>query len=677
MRLEFEPNVTTLPLIDNQELENVGFSSDHDLNSLLKRGIAAAQKGNRDEARKMLSQAAAIDPQSEDAWMWLASISEYPEELLAFLDRVLNINPENARAVEWRQATRSLLAKTFVQRAVSAKDNQSEDMAAQCLDHALSYDARCEAAWFLKASWAESEDEKVALLERVLSFDRKHKGALEALASIHRLRSQAAFDGAKQAAVAGDHLKAIKILDTFLEDVPDSVEAWTLKSHLSPVLEQKIEALEKALEIDPENAAARSGLAFLALTFGESRESSESARAETVQTSEEQSTDGQSTEPETSIQFATDLPADETDPAPIEFEAEPVGETVEIDVPQPDTDIYQQVEFEGTESEFADEPEAVSFSPAEPARSVEELFGPLDAAVDADQETVESLAPFIQETFIQDLTPVEHEEVVAPTAECSGREDAPKPQKVGDACPFCSSVNNPQVFECGSCRATLSFSDIEALMAGRSGDREIVQDAVTRMEAEWNLREFDDSELTALGIGHFNLGNSEAGLKYLQEASRLDPNNVILAGQVNAIAIRLDEIRRQNEVNEAKPTGKTILVVDDSPTVRKLISGKLEKSGHVVVCAADGVEALEHLENGLPDLVLLDITMPRMDGYEVCKQIRANPIAKYLPVVMISGKDGFFDKVRGRMAGSTGYVTKPFGPETLMKALETYLIPEA
>ena len=197
------------------------------------------------------------------------------------------------------------------------------------------------------------------------------------------------------------------------------------------------------------------------------------------------------------------------------------------------------------------------------------------------------------------------------------------------------------------------------------------------MEAEWNLREFNEAEMTSLGLGHLNLGNHEAGLKYLQEASRLDANNVILSGQVNALAIRMDEIRRQNEINETRLTGKRILVVDDSPTVRKLISGKLEKSGHEVVCASDGVEALEQLEAGLPDLVLLDITMPRMDGYEVCKQIRANPLAKDLPVVMISGKDGFFDKVRGRMAGSTGYVTKPFGPETLMKALETYLLPEA
>jgi twitching motility two-component system response regulator PilG len=195
------------------------------------------------------------------------------------------------------------------------------------------------------------------------------------------------------------------------------------------------------------------------------------------------------------------------------------------------------------------------------------------------------------------------------------------------------------------------------------------------MEAEWNLREFTEGELTVLGIGCFNLHDFESGLKFLQEASKLSPNNVILSSQVNAIAIRLDETRRQEEVHDAMPKGKTILVVDDSPTVRKLIAGKLEKSGHNVVCAVDGVDALERLEEGLPDLVLLDITMPRMDGYEVCKHIRSNPDSKDIPVVMISGKDGFFDKVRGRMAGTTGYVTKPFGPETLMKALETYLLP--
>jgi twitching motility two-component system response regulator PilG len=113
--------------------------------------------------------------------------------------------------------------------------------------------------------------------------------------------------------------------------------------------------------------------------------------------------------------------------------------------------------------------------------------------------------------------------------------------------------------------------------------------------------------------------------------------------------------------------------VDDSPTVRKLISSKLEKCGHEVICAVDGMDALEKIEESIPDLILLDITMPRMDGYQVCKQIRSNEATQNIPIVMISGNDGFFDKVRGKMAGTTNYITKPFGPETLMKTVNEYI----
>jgi twitching motility two-component system response regulator PilG len=244
------------------------------------------------------------------------------------------------------------------------------------------------------------------------------------------------------------------------------------------------------------------------------------------------------------------------------------------------------------------------------------------------------------------------------------------------ACPFCHNENEPQAFSCTSCIAVLSMSDIETLLADRHVDRESIQQSVMQMEAEWNQREFNESELTTLGIGHFNLKNFDQGLAYIQEASRLSPNNVFLTGQLNTIAIRLEEMRRQAENRVAMPKGKTILVVDDSATVRRLISSKLEKCGHNVICAVDGVEAMETIENVVPDLVLLDIAMPRMDGYAVCKLIRANDAAKNVPVVMISGKDGFFDKVRGRMAGTTGYITKPFGPEALMRTLEAYLVPE-
>jgi twitching motility two-component system response regulator PilG len=156
---------------------------------------------------------------------------------------------------------------------------------------------------------------------------------------------------------------------------------------------------------------------------------------------------------------------------------------------------------------------------------------------------------------------------------------------------------------------------------------------------------------------------------------KLSPNDVVLASKVNFLAIRLSEIEEhENKLEGVAVKNLTIMIIDDSPTVRKLISGKLEKCGHTVVSAADGMEALEQIKEVVPDLILLDIMMPEMDGYQVCKLIRGNESTKDVPVIMISGKDGFFDKVRGRMAGTSGFISKPFGPETLMKTIETYVV---
>ncbi len=689
MRLELEPNVTAFPLVENTHFENTGASASWDFESILKKGISAAQSGDRDHARKLLSQATAIDPSSEDAWMWLASISEYPEELLAFLNRVLEINPKNERAVEWLKATNSLLAKSLVQRAISANEDGNVQLANQCLDQALVQDKNCEMAWFWKAKVSHSDDHKLDFLNRTLSLNPTNTDALAALAEIKQTRTKAVFEEAKAAAADGDRKKAGEILDNFVNEVPDSVEAWLLKSHLSLGLGEKVEALEKALLLDPDNAAAKSGLAFLALTFGTKQEEVATPAYQTLEVDEEYETAGFVPQPESLVEISSET-----------AESHAVQESI------------SEPEAAQSEQEFSSYPKAVAEH--EPAanydfeteatlvRSVEELFVPdvqnvnavgvsNDAIANAGQlilneSTIgvvyEKPADISNNIHALDEVPVEFVESLL--EEPSGQHDTESSDfdeqttgpYTGFTCPFCTTPNDPQAFQCTSCHATLTLSDIESLLSTSRAEQEVVQHAVTGMEAEWNLREFSEQELTALGIGHFNLKNFEDGLNYLQEASRLNPNNVILAGQVNTIAIRLGEMRRQSESYNAMPKGKKILVVDDSPTVRKLISGKLEKSGHTVICAVDGIEALARVEEGLPDLVLLDITMPRMDGYEVCKQIRSNPDAKDLPVVMISGKDGFFDKVRGRMAGSSGYVTKPFGPETLMKALETYLLPD-
>lgn len=609
MRLELESSITG-PAHKPVEVDN-HFPDSFNAQELLRCGIDAARSGDRESARRLLFQASGIDPRCEDVWMWLASISEYPEELLVFLNNALDINPENRRAKEWRIATRSLLAKTFVQRAIAVHQDGGAAQADQCIEQALKYDPECEMAWFWKASFASTDDQKTECLLKVLEIDPDNQDAKNALDNITRARSNASFREAKNAAVAGRRKKAFELVDEFLMSEPNNAEAWILRSHLSLSLDQKIESLTRALEIDPDNAAARSSYDFLVATVDSANDGNQ-----------------------------TDAAAE---PEPL---AQPLGE------PEPSCEVRETVE-------------------AAVGRSFEDFLH-IDITEDPG---------FVAVT--EDLPEFEIDRKTAPDVSGNGHVTQPDVEEGGvpvsaatNKCPFCGMPNEPQAFSCETCRAVLTLSDIESLLHNLTADRETIKNAVTQMEAEWNLRDFSEDELTALGIGHMNLGNYSGGFKYIQEASRLNPNNVVLAAQLNTIAIRLDEMKRQDEVREAMPSGKTILVVDDSATVRKLISGKLEKSGHHVICAEDGVEALERFEASMPDLVLLDISMPKMDGYEVCKQIRSNPAAKDLPIVMISGKDGFFDKVRGRLAGTTGYVTKPFGPETLMKALETYLLPE-
>lgn len=113
----------------------------------------------------------------------------------------------------------------------------------------------------------------------------------------------------------------------------------------------------------------------------------------------------------------------------------------------------------------------------------------------------------------------------------------------------------------------------------------------------------------------------------------------------------------------------TILVVDDSPTIRSLVSLTLEKYGHQVMCANNGLEALHKLQDVVPDLILSDISMPHMDGYQLCKVIRSNARTKSLPIIMLSGKDGIFDKLRGCMVGATAYLTKPFEIVSLLQLI--------
>jgi twitching motility two-component system response regulator PilG len=123
--------------------------------------------------------------------------------------------------------------------------------------------------------------------------------------------------------------------------------------------------------------------------------------------------------------------------------------------------------------------------------------------------------------------------------------------------------------------------------------------------------------------------------------------------------------------NEAA-AGMKVLVIDDSNTIRRSADIFLKQGGYQVLLAEDGFDALAKVNDLRPDLIFCDILMPRLDGYQTCAIIKRNPHFSSVPVIMLSSKDGLFDKARGRMVGAQAYLTKPFTKDQLLQTVEQY-----
>lgn len=172
--------------------------------------------------------------------------------------------------------------------------------------------------------------------------------------------------------------------------------------------------------------------------------------------------------------------------------------------------------------------------------------------------------------------------------------------------------------------------------------------------------------------------NAATAVKYLKRVLELNPRS---EAALNGLRNYQQQSHVQNMAGGGggdsswraiHPSAKKILVVDDSATVRKLVEITLERRGYRVMTASSAIEAMSRLSESPPDLVLLDVMMPHTDGYKLCRLIKSASSTKDLPIIMLSGKSGFLDKVRGRMAGAIAYMTKPFEPTTLIKTVEEF-----
>ena len=124
--------------------------------------------------------------------------------------------------------------------------------------------------------------------------------------------------------------------------------------------------------------------------------------------------------------------------------------------------------------------------------------------------------------------------------------------------------------------------------------------------------------------------------------------------------------------DKAEFSGLKVMVIDDSKTIRRTAEVLLQKAGCIVLTADNGFEALPIISSQQPDMLFIDIMMPRLDGYQTCSLIKNNPDFRNTPVIMLSSKDGLFDRAKGRVVGAELYLTKPFTREDLLSALRAH-----
>lgn len=233
----------------------------------------------------------------------------------------------------------------------------------------------------------------------------------------------------------------------------------------------------------------------------------------------------------------------------------------------------------------------------------------------------------------------------------------PKPVPPSWHCPLCGAGAAQAAARCPRCGVLLSLANLDDLASNRDVDENTLLEAIQRLLKEVRIAPRFDAHLN-IARAYLNLNRSAEALPHLEKALELKPSDAQVRSAFTALSSR-----------------RLILAVDDSLTVRKIVAVTLERQGYRVQTAMDGMQALAKVNEQRPDLILLDITMPRMDGYQVCKTIKQNAYTRQIPVLMLSGKDGFFDKVKGKLAGATDYLTKPFQEETLLKSVEKYLKP--
>jgi twitching motility two-component system response regulator PilG len=234
------------------------------------------------------------------------------------------------------------------------------------------------------------------------------------------------------------------------------------------------------------------------------------------------------------------------------------------------------------------------------------------------------------------------------------------------SCPLCQSLSSAAAERCPTCKAVTTLENVAAFDTPTNADETAMARAVTRL-APQAVKAPGSEAAFFLGLAYLNLGQPAEAIKVFNAASQRPEADAQWKTRVRRLAEhwRSNEERGTSSGKDLAPP-RTVMVVDDSPTVRKLVSVSLQPAGFRVVTVSCGEKVQAAIdEHGVPDLFVLDINMPGMDGFQLCKLLRKGSETAEVPVVFLTGKDGFFNKLRGQWAGAAEYLTKPFQPKTL------------
>jgi CheY-like chemotaxis protein len=433
-----------------------------------------------------------------------------------------------------------------------------------------------------------------------------------------------AFRQAASAIKAGRKDEARRLLDAFLRDDPENEQGWLWRAAVCEERSEAIRTLERVLKINPENKQA-----LMALE-GYHRQ---------AQQSEQHPSNGQNGSANTAATLASMFGGRPNSDGASQnagfngFNTGNPGAGSNSGFSKPNNGGFATPSFGNRPNAANSATASVSSSPAisAPAQSAQ--------AQSAQAQSAQAQSAPAQSAPAQPVQATAHR-----------ADSRPNPAW---RCPLCAFTASQKQAVCGGCRAVVDLDDLDAIAKNSNVDERQIASIMQNAMAQLRGKHSADTYLT-LTLGYLNLKASHEALPFLEVLAKHFPTNGKFTGALAKLKAR-----------------KLILAVDDSPTIRKILSLTLERAQYRVSLAGSGQEAVTKAQSLQPDLVLLDITMPGMDGYQVCKELRAIAKFKQTPIVMLSGKDGFFDKVKGKMAGATTYITKPFDPAALVQTIGT------